>query len=172
MKASIVGEVCPTTQSIFKMRDLKMKNTETLEIKIKSEGGRVPKYQTEDAAGFDLPAYLPEGDMLLEPGERALIPTGIYMELPKGYEAQVRARSGLSIKHGLTMVNGVGTIDADYRGELKVPMINLGQEPFTITDGLRIAQVVIARYERAKLVLADSLDDTARGDGGFGHTGV
>lgn len=101
-----------------------------------------------------------------------LVPTGIYMELPEGFEAQVRARSGLAVKHGIGLVNGIGTIDSDYRGELRVPLINWGQEPFTIESGDRIAQVVIARYMRAELEPADSLSDTQRGEGGFGHTGV
>lgn len=140
-------------------------------IRIISKSGRVPAYETEGSAGFDLPAYLEE-PVTLAPGQRMLVPTGIYMELPEGYEAQVRARSGLAIRHGIGLVNGIGTVDSDYRGELRVPLINWGEEPFTIENGDRIAQVVIARYARADLVLADSLTDTQRGQGGFGHTGV
>lgn len=142
-----------------------------MKIKIISKSGVLPRYETAGSAGFDLPAFIEE-PVTLAPGERKLIPTGIFMEIPPGYEAQVRARSGLAVKHGLGLVNGIGTIDSDYRGELKVPMINWGTEPFTITDGLRIAQVVICKYEQAELELADTLSDTERGAGGFGHTGV
>lgn len=142
-----------------------------MKIKIISKSGVLPRYETEGSAGFDLPAYLDE-PMMLRPGERRLVPTGIFMELPQGYEAQVRARSGLAIKQGIGLVNGVGTIDSDYRGELLVPLINWGDKPFTIENGQRIAQVVIAKYERANLELADTLDETERGSGGFGHTGV
>ena len=144
---------------------------ETVKIRIISKSGNMPKYETIGSAGFDLPAFLEE-PVTLAPGERMLVPTGIYMEIPEGYEAQVRARSGLAIKHGIGLVNGIGTIDSDYRGELRVPLINWGQEPFTIENGDRIAQVVIARYIRAELELADSLSHTTRGEGGFGHTGV
>ena len=104
--------------------------------------------------------------------ERALVPTGIYIELPRGFEAQVRARSGLSIKHGITMVNGIGTVDSDYRGELKVPIINLGQEEFVIEDGMRIAQMVITKYQKVDFELVECLEDTERGAGGFGHSGL
>lgn len=130
----------------------------------------LPSYQTDGAAGMDLHARL-DGPVTLAPGERRLIPTGLAVALPIGYEAQVRARSGLSIKHGITMVNGVGTIDADYRGEVGALVINLGQEPFVIEPGLRIAQLVVARYERVQWRVADELDATARGTGGFGSTG-
>ena len=137
-----------------------------MKIKIVSKSGRTPIYGTSQSAGFDLPAYLPEGSIVLEKGKRMLVPTGIFIELPCGYEAQVRARSGLAIK------NGIGTVDADYRGELKVPMINWGDEDFTINDGDRIAQVVIAKHERAEFELCEELGETERGSGGFGHTGV
>lgn len=140
-------------------------------LKIKSIGGKVPEYATEGSAGMDLAAHLAE-PLTLEPGERVLVPTGICIELPKGYEAQVRARSGLAVKHGIGLVNGIGTVDSDYRGELRVPMINWGNEPFTINDGDRIAQMVIAKYEKAEIIRADELSDTERGEGGFGHTGV
>ena len=120
--------------------------TET--IKIISKSGRMPTYETEGSAGADLRAYLDE-PVTLMPGERKLIPTGLYVELPQGIEAQVRARSGLSIKHGIGLVNGVGTVDSDYRGEWNVPLINFSDEPYTINDGDRIAQVVFSRYERA-----------------------
>lgn len=142
-----------------------------MKIKIITESGILPKYETAGSAGFDIAAFLKE-PVTLQPGERRLISTGIYMEIPPGYEAQVRARSGLAIKHGIGLVNGIGTIDSDYRGEVKVPLINWGQEPFTVTDGLRIAQVVICKYEQAELVPAETLSETERGAGGFGHTGV
>ena len=106
------------------------------------------------------------------PGERKLIPTGLYVELPQGIEAQVRARSGLSIKHGIGLVNGVGTVDSDYRGEWNVPLINFSDEPYTINDGDRIAQVVFSRYERASFESVEKINETERGDGGFGHTGL
>ena len=143
-----------------------------MKIKIVSKSGRTPIYGTSQSAGFDLPAYLPEGSIVLEKGKRMLVPTGIFIELPCGYEAQVRARSGLAIKNGIGLVNGIGTVDADYRGELKVPMINWGDEDFTINDGDRIAQVVIAKHERAEFELCEELGETERGTGGFGHTGV
>lgn len=143
-----------------------------MKIKIVSNSGRIPIYGTSQSAGFDLPAYLPEGSIVLEKGKRILVPTGIFIELPCGYEAQVRARSGLAIKNGIGLVNGIGTVDADYRGELKVPMINWGDEDFTINDGDRIAQVVIAKHERAEFELCEELGETERGSGGFGHTGV
>jgi dUTP pyrophosphatase len=129
----------------------------------------LPEYQTAQAAGMDLHACLDES-VMLKPMERRMIPTGIAIALPVGYEAQVRARSGLSIKHGITMVNGVGTIDADYRGEIGVLVINLGTENFTIEPDMRIAQLVIAKYETASWQESDSLDETVRGEGGFGST--
>ncbi len=143
-----------------------------LKIKIVSKSGRLPSYETAGAAGADLRAYLPEGGVRIEPGQRRLIPTGLFVELPPGIEAQVRARSGLSIKHGITMINGVGTVDSDYRGEWNVPVINLGEEAYTIEDGDRIAQVVFSRYEQADFILAEEVQATERGAGGFGHTGV
>ena len=130
----------------------------------------LPQYQTAGAAGADVYACLDE-PVTLQPMERRLIPTGLAVAIPRGYEAQIRARSGLSIKHGITMVNGVGTIDADYRGEFSVLVINLGQEAFTIEHGMRIAQMVIARHERAEWIEVDKLDETERGEGGFGSTG-
>ncbi len=142
-----------------------------MRLKVISESGRYPEYATEGASGMDLRAYLLE-PLTLQPMERMLVPTGLYIEIPVGYEGQVRARSGLAIKHGIGLVNSIGTIDCDYRGELRVPMINFGQEPFTINDGDRIAQLVIAKYEKVDVVPASSLSDTDRGVGGFGHTGV
>lgn len=131
----------------------------------------LPQYQTEGSAGMDLRAWLPE-PVVLQPMERRLIPTGLYMSLPQGYEAQVRPRSGLAIKRGLSMVNTPGTIDSDYRGEIMVAMINLSAEPQEITDGERIAQMVIARYEQIAWQTVETLGETVRGAGGFGHSGV
>lgn len=142
-----------------------------MKIRIISKSGRIPEYKTEGASGMDLKAYLSQ-PVTLHPMERMLVPTGLYMELPPGYEAQARARSGLAIKHGIGLVNGIGTIDSDYRGELCIPLINWGSEDFVINDGDRIAQLVIARYEKVEVELTDSLEETERGEGGFGHTGV
>ena len=142
-----------------------------MDIKIVTKSGRVPAYETAQSAGFDLTAYLPDGDFVLKAGERALIPTGTYIELPDGYEAQVRSRSGLSIKHGIGMTNGIGTIDPDYRGELRVPMINWSGEDYTVRDGDRIAQVIINKFERVGFDVVDELSETERGAGGFGSTG-
>ena len=129
----------------------------------------LPQYQTDQAAGMDLHACLDE-PIILAPMERKMIPTGLAIALPGGYEAQIRARSGLSIKHGITMVNGIGTVDADYRGEIGVLVINLGTEAFTIEPGMRIAQMVIAKYERVSWQESEELNETARGEGGFGST--
>lgn len=142
-----------------------------MKIKIKTTGGRIPAYETDGAAGMDLAACLSEA-IVIKPGERYLVPTGVYVELPRGYEAQIRARSGLAVRSGIGMVNGVGTIDSDYRGEIKVPLINWGTEPFIIQDQDRIAQMVVARYERIEWEKTEELQDTRRGQGGFGHTGV
>lgn len=142
-----------------------------MKLKIISKSGILPKYETPGSAGFDIRAYI-EAPVTLAPGERKLIPTGLYFQLEPGYEAQVRARSGLAIKKGIGLVNGIGTIDSDYRGEVCVALINWGQEAFVIENGDRIAQVVIAKYEQAELELTDTIDETERGTGGFGHTGV
>ena len=142
-----------------------------MKLRIVSESGRIPEYATSGAAGFDISAYLEE-PLVLKAGERTLVPTGLYFEVPEGYEAQVRARSGLAIKHGIGLVNGIGTIDADYRGEVRVPLINWSKEDFVINDGDRIGQVIITSYEKVEIELADELSDTERGEGGFGHTGV
>jgi dUTP pyrophosphatase len=141
---------------------------------VRLEHGRdlpLPDYATADAAGADLLAAVAE-DLVLEPGHRALVPTGISIQLPAGYEAQVRPRSGLAIKHGVTALNSPGTIDADYRGEVGVILINHGQEPFRIERGMRIAQMVVAPVTRAAWRERDSLDDSERGAGGFGSTGT
>lgn len=130
----------------------------------------LPEYQTEGAAGMDLRAHL-DAPVSLASLERRLIPTGIFIALPPGFEAQIRPRSGMSIKKGLTLVNAVGTIDCDYRGEIMVPIINLSAEEQTIEDGERIAQMVVARYERAAWAEVEILESTERGSGGFGHSG-
>ncbi len=146
-----------------------------VEIAVKTwphfEGLELPRYQTEGSSGFDLVAAVQQ-DVILPPGERALIPTGISISLPLGHEAQIRPRSGLALKHGITLLNTPGTIDADYRGEIQVIIVNLGQVSFTITRGMRIAQCVIAQVVKASLIPADNLDTTRRGAGGFGHTGI
>lgn len=147
----------------------------TLTIKIKPLAHfgdlPLPKFETALAAGADLRAALDE-DMTLAPGARALVPTGFAMALPAGYEAQIRPRSGLAYKHGITCLNTPGTIDADYRGEVKVLLINHGDAPFAITRGERVAQMVIAPITQPKFVAVETLDDTARGEGGFGSTGT
>lgn len=129
-----------------------------------------PKYETEQSAGVDLRANIDE-EVILYPMERKLIPTGIFLELPKGYEAQIRPRSGLAAKHGITVLNSPGTIDADYRGEIMAILINLSNEYFSVKPGMRIAQMVIARHEQANFLDFDVLSETERGDGGFGHSG-
>ena len=131
----------------------------------------LPKYATSLSAGMDLRANLNE-PITLAPMQRCLVPTGLFMALPAGYEAQVRPRSGLAIKKGITVLNSPGTIDADYRGEVCVILVNLSKEPFTITDGERIAQMVVARHEQVQWCECDVLSETSRGAGGFGHTGV
>ncbi len=141
-----------------------------IEIRKLRDSATLPAYQTELSAGMDLAADL-DAPLELAPGERALVPTGLAIALPAGFEAQIRARSGLSYRHGLTMGNGVGTIDADYRGEVKVLVVNAGSEPVVIEPGMRFAQMVIARYERVYWQQVDELDETERGSGSFGHTG-
>lgn len=131
----------------------------------------LPEYATAQSAGLDLRAHIPES-MLLKPLQRVLVPTGLHIALPMGYEAQVRPRSGLAAKHGIGVVNSPGTIDPDYRGEIKVILVNLSDENFTLNPGERVAQLVISRFEQIEWALVDELDSTARGDGGFGHTGT
>lgn len=140
-------------------------------LKIKNTSHHaLPCYQTEGASGMDLHAFIEE-PITLAPLERRLIPTGLFVEIPEGYEGQIRARSGLSIKQGLTLINAIGTIDSDYRGELKIPMVNLSNEEATIRDGDRICQLVIMPYQRVELKEVDLLVGTQRGDAGFGSTG-
>ncbi len=142
----------------------------TIKIINKSKN-EIPKYQTENSAGVDIRASLDE-DLVLKAGEFKLVSTGIYLEIPSSYEIQIRARSGLSIKHGIGLVNGIGTIDSDYRGEIKVPLINFSKEDFTIENGMRIAQMVLSKYEKINFEEVDELSDSERQDGGFGSTGV
>lgn len=131
----------------------------------------LPEYATEASAGLDLRAHLSR-EVVLAPMARCLVPTGLFIEIPIGYEGQVRPRSGLAVKHGVTVINSPGTIDADYRGEVCVPLVNLSDTPFVIEPGARIAQMVIARHERAEWLEVEELSDTERGVGGFGHTGT
>lgn len=147
------------------------------EVKVKllplehAVGLQLPTYATEQSAGMDLSAALEEA-IEIGPGERALIPTGLSIALPAGFEAQIRPRSGLAVKHGVTVLNSPGTIDADYRGEIKVILINHGQESFTVERGLRIAQMVVERYETVGWEVVETLEETTRGEGGFGSTGT
>lgn len=142
-----------------------------IQVTLLHDDAQLPAYQTTGSAGMDLHARL-DGPLTLGPLERTVVPTGIAIALPEGYEAQIRARSGLSSKHGITMVNGVGTIDSDYRGEVGALVINLSNETFVIEPGMRIAQMVIARYDRADWQVVSSLDETERGVNGFGSTGI
>ena len=143
-----------------------------MKIKVINKGRQpLPEYATPQSAGLDLRANIDES-IVLHPMERQLIGTGLYIALPHGYEAQVRPRSGLALKHGITVLNTPGTIDSDYRGEVKVLLVNLSSEPFTINEGERIAQMVVAKHERAELTIVEELDETERGTGGYGHTGV
>lgn len=142
----------------------------TVKIINKSDNN-LPAYETRSSAGMDLRAYLPEGPITLKPMQRTLVPTGLFMEIPEGYEGQVRPRSGLAIKHGITVLNTPGTIDADYRGEVKIILINLSDTDFVINSGERVAQIVFAKCEQMEVVNVETLSETERGEGGFGHTG-
>lgn len=137
---------------------------------INKSNNELPKYETKQSAGVDLRAFLTE-EIVLKPLKRVLVPTGIYIELPVGYEAQIRPRSGLAYKYGITVLNTPGTIDADYRGEIKVILVNLSDEIFTIKSGERICQMVINKHEKVEFELVEQLNETQRGEGGFGHTG-
>jgi dUTP pyrophosphatase len=152
-------------------------NSPVVQVKIKrlahAEGLQLPDYHSEDAAGLDLVAALAAGvELVLEPGQRALIPTGFAIELPRGYEAQIRPRSGLAHKFGVTVLNSPGTIDADYRGEIGVIVINFGQQPFAVARGARIAQLVVAATTRIAFIESEALGESGRGEGGFGSTGT
>lgn len=143
-----------------------------VKIKVINKGHQtLPRYATAQSAGMDLRANLEES-IVLKPLERCLVPTGLYIALPEGYEAQVRPRSGLALKKGITVLNAPGTVDADYRGEVGVLLVNLSQEDFVVNDGERVAQMVIARHETADFIEVEELDETERGAGGYGHTGV
>lgn len=143
-----------------------------MKVRIVNRGHQpLPAYATEQSAGMDLRANLDES-IVLKPLERRLIPTGLHIALPEGYEAQVRPRSGLALKHGITVLNTPGTIDADYRGEIGVVLVNLSDKDFVVNDGERIAQMIIARYEKVVFSEVEVLDETERGEGGYGHTGV
>ncbi|HHX71022.1 MAG: dUTP diphosphatase [Miniphocaeibacter sp.] len=137
---------------------------------INKSNNTLPEYATLGSSGLDLKAYLQE-PLTLKPLERKIIPTGLYISIPVGYEVQVRARSGMAIKHGITVINGIGTIDSDYRGEIGVLLVNLSNEDYTINSGDKIAQMVLSKYEQVEFELVESLDDTERNAGGFGHTG-
>ena len=143
-----------------------------VKIKVINKGHQpLPRYATAQSAGMDLRANLEES-IVLKPLERCLVPTGLYIALPEGYEAQVRPRSGLALKKGITVLNAPGTVDADSRGEVGVLLVNLSQEDFVVNDGERVAQMVIARHETADFIEVEELDETERGAGGYGHTGV
>jgi dUTP pyrophosphatase len=149
-------------------------NKEIFMIKIKvqsSDGSVIPEYQSLGSAGADLCANVDEV-VILSSGSQTLIPTGIFLEIPEGYEAQIRPRSGLALKHGITVLNSPGTIDSDYRGEIKVILINLGKEDFKIEKGMRIAQMVFARVFKGEFIQVDKLNTTDRNEGGFGHSGI
>ena len=143
-----------------------------IEVKIHlMDGASLPEYQSTGSAGADLRALLPE-PVVLNPGKTILVPTGIFLEIPEGYEAQIRPRSGLALKHGITLLNSPGTIDSDYRGEIKVIMTNFGNEDFIIENGMRIGQMVFARVFKGKFLKVDELNVTERNEGGFGHSGI
>ena len=144
-----------------------------MEIKVVNKSGnKLPEYKTSGAAGCDIAAWLPNGPVTIKAGRSLLIPTGLYIQLPIGFEAQIRSRSGLALKNGLVVLNSPGTIDADYRGEIGVILYNSGEYDFEVCSGDRIAQMVIARYEQANFNLVEELDETERADGGWGHSGI
>ena len=144
----------------------------TIKVKVLDNSITLPKYETASSVGMDIRAFIPEGKIEIEPQERKLIPTGLCLEIPKGYEVQIRPRSGLALKNGITVLNSPGTIDADYRGELRVILINHSAERFSITNEMRIAQMVVAQFSRVDLFEVEDLSETVRGEGGFGSTGT
>ena len=144
----------------------------TIKVKVLDNSITLPKYETASSVGMDIRAFIPEGKIEIEPQERKLIPTGLCLEIPKGYEVQIRPRSGLALKNGITVLNSPGTIDADYRGELRVILINHSAERFSITNEMRIAQMVVAQFSRVDLFAVEDLSETDRGEGGFGSTGT
>lgn len=150
------------TEKAYKMIPVKIK---------KQQGAETPVYQSPGSAGADICAFL-DSDMTIEPGKTVLVPTGLFLEIPDGYEAQIRPRSGLALKHGITLLNSPGTIDSDYRGEVKIIITNLGDEPFVITSGMRIAQMIFSRYYRGHFFEEDELKETERNHGGFGSSGL
>tara|TARA_Y100001935_G_scaffold251310_1_gene252982 strand:- start:1481 stop:1933 length:453 start_codon:yes stop_codon:yes gene_type:complete len=145
-----------------------------IEIKVRTSNNSInlPIYETNSSAGMDLRAYLPDGDILIEPKKRALVGTGLYFEIPNGFEVQIRPRSGLALKQGITVLNSPGTIDADYRGEIKVILINHGDVSFKVEHKMRVAQMVVAKYERVQFKIVKELTSSKRGGGGFGSTGT
>ena len=143
----------------------------TIKVKVLDNSITLPKYETVSSAGMDIRAFIPEGKIEIEPQERKLIPTGLCLEIPKGYEVQIRPRSGLALKNGITVLNSPGTIDADYRGELRIILINHSADRFSITNEMRIAQMVVAQFSRVDLLEVEDLSETDRGEGGFGSTG-
>ena len=144
----------------------------TIKVKVLDNSITLPKYETVSSAGMDIRAFIPEGKIEIEPQERKLIRTGLCLEIPKGYEVQIRPRSGLALKNGITVLNSPGTIDADYRGELRVILINHSADRFLITNEMRIAQMVVAQFSRVDLFEVEDLSETNRGEGGFGSTGT
>lgn len=144
----------------------------TIKVKVLDNSITLPKYETVSSAGMDIRAFIPEGKIEIEPQERKLIRTGLCLEIPKGYEVQIRPRSGLALKNGITVLNSPGTIDADYRGELRVILINHSADRFLITNEMRIAQMVVAQFSRVDLLEVEDLSETDRGEGGFGSTGT
>ena len=144
----------------------------TIKVKVLDNSITLPKYETVSSAGMDIRAFIPEGKIEIEPQERKLIRTGLCLEIPKGYEVQIRPRSGLALKNGITVLNSPGTIDADYRGELRVILINHSADRFLITNEMRIAQIVVAQFSRVDLLEVENLSETDRGEGGFGSTGT
>ena len=143
-----------------------------MKVRVAHDSIDLPDYETYSSAGMDLRAYLPDGSISLDPMQRTLIGTGLYFEIPQGFEVQIRPRSGLALKHGVTVLNSPGTIDADYRGEIKVILINHGEEPFLIEHEMRIAQMVVSKYQQVQFKLVKELTSSERGSGGFGSTGT